>query len=79
MLKIQIKNNIRKLRFFADGMSQNELARRTNVVRQTIIAIESGKCNPSLELAFKIAKVLNVEFKEVFEYVVLEDTDEIIN
>jgi len=47
-----INNNIRKLRFFADEMTQQQLADKAGVSRQTIISIEAGKCSPSLELAF---------------------------
>ncbi|OHD15330.1 MAG: transcriptional regulator [Spirochaetes bacterium GWD1_27_9] len=66
--QIEIKNNIRKLRFFAKEMSQQELAEKAGVSRQTIIAIEAGKYNPSLELAFRIADVFGVKITEVFEY-----------
>ncbi|HBD95228.1 MAG: transcriptional regulator [Spirochaetes bacterium GWF1_31_7] len=65
---IQITNNIRKLRFFADEMTQQSLAEKAGVSRQTIIAIESGKYNPSLDLAFRIALVFGVKIGEVFDY-----------
>ena len=65
--KLVITNNIRKLRFFADEMTQNELAEKTGASRQTIIAVEAGKYTPSLELAFRIAKVFGVTVGEVFE------------
>ena len=55
--KLEISNNIRKLRFFANEMTQQELAEKAGVSRQTIIAIEAGKYTPSLELAFRIADV----------------------
>ena len=64
--KFEITNNIRKLRFFANEMTQQELAEKAGVSRQTIIAIEAGKYSPSLELAFKIADVFQVEIGEVF-------------
>ena len=67
MDKIIITNNIRKLRFFADEMTQLELAERTGASRSTIIAVEAGKYTPSLELAFKIANVFGVPITEVFE------------
>jgi putative transcriptional regulator len=51
--KIMISNNIRRLRFFANEMTQQELADKTGVTRQTIVAIENGKYFPSLELAFR--------------------------
>lgn len=66
--KIHITNNIRKLRFFANEMTQQELAEKAGVSRQTIIAIEAGKYSPSLELAFRIADVFGVKIHEVFDY-----------
>jgi len=63
-----ITNNIRKLRFFADEMTQQELADKTGVTRQTIMAIENGKYFPSLELAFRIANIFKVALSEVFSY-----------
>ena len=66
--KFEITNNIRKLRFFANEMTQQELAEKAGVSRQTIIAIEAGKYSPSLELAFRIADVFGVQINEVFGY-----------
>ena len=68
MTKNQIRNNIRKLRFNHDEMTQEQLAEKVGVTRQTIIAIESAKYSPSLELAFKIARVFNVPLEEVFSF-----------
>lgn len=68
--KIEITNNIRKLRFFADEMTQQQLAEKAGASRQTIIAIEAGKYTPSLELAFRIADAFGVNINEVFEYIV---------
>jgi putative transcriptional regulator len=65
--KYEISNNIRKLRFFANEMTQQELAEKASVSRQTIIAIEAGKYSPSLELAFRISDVFGVEIGAVFE------------
>ena len=62
-----ITNNIRKLRFFANEMTQLELAERTGSSRSTIIAVEAGKYTPSLELAFRIAIVFGVPIGDVFE------------
>ncbi|MDR3050754.1 MAG: helix-turn-helix transcriptional regulator [Oscillospiraceae bacterium] len=59
-------NSIRKLRFFADEMTQLELAERAGVSRQTIVALEAGKYTPSLELAFRIARVFGVGIADVF-------------
>ncbi len=66
--KIMISNTIRRLRFFAGEMTQQELADRTGVTRQTIVAIENGKYFPSLELAFRIAYTFNVQLSDVFAY-----------
>ena len=68
MGKVLISNNIRKLRFFADEMTQQELADNTGVSRQTIVAIENGKYFPTLELAFRIAHTFNVPLEEVFSF-----------
>jgi putative transcriptional regulator len=66
--KLVITNNIRKLRFFANEMTQQELAEKVGASRQTIIAIEAGKYSPSLELAFCIAEAFGVKVTDVFEY-----------
>lgn len=71
--KFIISNNIRKLRFFANEMTQQELAEKAGASRQTIIAIEAAKYSPSLELAFRIADVFGVEIGEVFTYEVKEE------
>jgi putative transcriptional regulator len=63
-----VTNNIRKLRFAADEMTQAMLAEKVGVTRQTINAIEQGKYSPSLEVAFLIAKALNRTLDEVFQY-----------
>ncbi|MCL2138204.1 MAG: helix-turn-helix transcriptional regulator [Treponema sp.] len=65
--KIIITNNIRKLRFFANEMTQLELAEKAGVSRQTIVALEAGKYSPSLEMAFRIAGVFGVSIGDVFE------------
>jgi len=70
--QFEITNNIRKLRFFADEMTQQLLAEKAGVSRQTIIAIEGGKYTPSLELAFRIAYAFGVEVGEVFTCRVIE-------
>ena len=69
MNKKKIQNNIRKLRFNADEMTQQELADLVGVSRQTIVAIEKGNYSPSLELAFKLAMVFRKSLDEVFTYV----------
>lgn len=63
-----IRNNIRKLRFEYDEMTQKELAEKVGVTRQTIVAIEKEKYSPSLELAFRIARVFDSKVEEVFFY-----------
>ena len=68
MAKHKISNSIRRCRFDADEMTQKTLAEKVNVTRQTIIAIESAKYSPSLELAFQIAAVFEKSLSEVFEY-----------
>ena len=68
MVKRRITNNIRTLRFFNDEMTQQQLAEKVGVTRQTIIAMEKGKYSPSLDLAFRIALVFDVPLEEVFSY-----------
>ena len=72
-LEITITNNIRRLRFFANEMTQQQLAEKIGASRQTIIAIEAGKYSPSLELAFRIANAFDVKIGEVFDYEVKGD------
>ena len=69
MAKAEIKNNVRKLRFENNEMTQQELADRAGCTRQTIVALEQGKYVPSLSLAFRIAKALGASLEDVFEYV----------
>ena len=63
-----LKNQIRRLRFEHGEMTQQQLADRAGVTRQTIIAIEAGKYAPSLPLAFRIARTFSVPIEQVFEY-----------
>ena len=63
-----IVNNIRRLRFDRKEMTQQELADRIGVTRQTVNAIELGKYSPSLEIAFRIAEVFGVPLDQVFQY-----------
>lgn len=63
-----IDNNIRRLRFEHGEMTQEELGRRAGCTRQTIIALEQGKYVPSLELAFRVARVFGVTVEEVFQF-----------
>jgi putative transcriptional regulator len=64
----KIHNSIRRLRFDASEMTQQDLADLVGVTRQTIVAIEGGKYAPSLDLAFRIAFVFNKPLEEVFQY-----------
>lgn len=66
--KTRVTNEIRRLRFEAGEMTQADLADRIGVTRQTVIAIEQGRYSPSLEIAFKIARVFDVPLDEVFAY-----------
>ena len=68
MAENELKNQIRRLRFNNGEMTQQELADKAGVTRQTIIAIEAGKYSPSLTLAFKIATALGVRIEDVFQY-----------
>jgi putative transcriptional regulator len=68
MVEYRINNQIRKLRFFHNEMTQQQLAEKVGVTRQTIIAMEQGKYSPSLELAFRIALAFDVPLEEVFTY-----------
>jgi putative transcriptional regulator len=68
MQKGTISNNIRVLRFQNEEMTQQELADRVGVTRQTIHAIEAAKYSPSLALAFGIATVFEVPLEQVFQY-----------
>jgi putative transcriptional regulator len=64
----EVGNRIRRLRFDNDEMTQEELAALSGCTRQTIIALEQGRYVPSLELAFRIAKVFGVGLESVFYY-----------
>jgi len=64
----ELKNNIRRLRFENGEMTQQQLADKVGVTRQTIIAIEAGKYAPSLPLAFRIARAFNIPLEQVFRY-----------
>lgn len=69
MKPTQIRNHIRRLRFEHGEMTQEELAKRIGVTRQTVLAIESAKYSPTLELAFQIALVFGKPLQDVFEFV----------
>ncbi|MDC0502736.1 helix-turn-helix transcriptional regulator [bacterium] len=66
--KASIQNRIRALRFEHGEMTQQALADQIGVTRQTVNAIEGNKYSPSLEVAFRIAKVFDRPLEEVFQY-----------
>jgi putative transcriptional regulator len=63
-----VRNRIREFRQERGEMTQADLAQACGVTRQTIIALEAEKYSPSLELAFKLARVLGRNLEEVFQY-----------
>ena len=67
-----MKNRMKELRE-RDGLTQEQLSKKVGVSRQSIVAIETGKYNPSLELAFKIAKEFQCSIEDVF---IFEEEDE---
>jgi putative transcriptional regulator len=68
MAKLPFDNDIKTLRFLAGEMTQGDLGDRVGVTRQTIAAIEQGKYSPSLEVAFRIARVFGKPLEEVFHW-----------
>ena len=68
MSQIPIVNYVRELRLAREGLTQQELADRCGVTRQTIIALESGRYSPSLELAFRLAREFGVGVEVVFKW-----------
>ncbi len=69
MPKAEIRNTIRRHRFDAGEMTQEELANRVGCTRQTIILMEQSRYVPSLALAFRIARVFKAKIEDIFEYV----------
>ena len=74
MANPRITNQMRTLRFLAGEMTQAELGERIGVTRQTIAAIEQGKYSPTLEAAFKIARVFGKPLDEVFQWVEMDSS-----
>jgi len=62
-----ILNHLRRHRLLADGMTQQDLAERVGVTRQTILSIEKGNYNPSVGLAIRLARVFGVRVEDLFE------------
>ncbi|MFT3699986.1 MAG: helix-turn-helix transcriptional regulator [Kofleriaceae bacterium] len=67
-MSTKIKNRIRELRFAANEMTQQQLADKIGVTRQTVNAIEGEKYSPTLEVAFEIAAALGTTLDAVFSY-----------
>lgn len=65
--RVTIRNRIRALRSAHGEMTQHELAARIGVSRQTVNAIEGGKYSPSLEVAFRVARVFETSLDQVFQ------------
>jgi putative transcriptional regulator len=63
----ELRNRIRRLRFDRNEMTQQELAERAGVTRQTIIALEANRYVPSLLLAYRISRVFGITIEEVFQ------------
>ncbi len=72
---MKLHNNLRKLRFDNNRITQEELARSLNVSRQTIIAIEKGKFNPSVRLALKMAKFFVCHIEDIFSLMEESEND----
>jgi len=68
MAKAEISNNIRRLRFDHDEMTQQQLADHAGCTRQTIILLEQNRYSPSLALAFRIARTFGANLEDVFEF-----------
>ena len=68
MAKSEMQNQVRRLRFEHGEITQQQLADKVGVTRQTIIAIEAGNYAPSLPLAFRIARTFGVPIEQVFQY-----------
>jgi len=71
---MKLKNNLRRCRFDHNEMSQEDLARKIGVTRQTIHSIEKGKFVPSVLLALKLARFFNLTVEEIFY---LSDDDQL--
>jgi len=61
-----LENKLREFRFHHNQMTQEELADKLGVSRQTILAIEHGKFNPSVVLALRLARFFGVRVEEIF-------------
>lgn len=68
MARLPFTNKIKTLRFLSGEMTQGDLGDKVGVTRQTIAAIEQGKYSPSLEVAFRIARIFGKPLEEVFHW-----------
>ena len=66
--KSHVLNKVRELRFFNGELTQQEVADKVGISRQTVVAIEKGNYSPSLELAFRIAYAFDTSIEEIFTY-----------
>jgi putative transcriptional regulator len=64
---MQVKNRLKVFRAMHD-LTQESLANKLGVTRQTVVSIENGRYDPSIGLAFRIARLFNVRIEDVFEY-----------
>ena len=64
--KMELQNNLKRMRFDNNLMTQAELAEKVEVSRQTIIAIEQGKFNPSVRLALRLAELFGCRVEDIF-------------
>lgn len=65
--KHDIRNHVKRNRLLRDGLTQQDLADRVGVTRQTILSIEKGRYNPTIGLALLLARELEVPLEELFE------------
>ena len=70
---MRIHSHLKRIRLAVDGMTQQELARRVGVTRQTILSIEKNKFRPSVELALLLAEFFDVKVEDLFELTEKED------
>lgn len=66
-VKHDIQSHLRRYRLLADGMTQQDLAEKSGVTRQTIHSIEKGKYSPSVGLALRLGEILGVHVEDLFE------------
>jgi putative transcriptional regulator len=69
----EVRSHVRRYRHLVDGLTQEELADRVGVTRQTIISIEGGRYNPSVSLALRLAEVFGVAVEDLFDLTPEED------